>query len=60
MMTPEIHELLSWISRQPRSYPQAIEVWRTNCPQHSVWEDALAEELIEVVRNGDESRVALT
>ena len=60
MMRPETLELLSWISRQPRSYPQAIEVWRTNCPQHSVWEDALAEELIEVVRNGDESRVALT
>ena len=40
-MSRDTLELLSWISRQPRSYPEAIEVWRTNCPQHSVWEDAL-------------------
>ena len=59
-MKPETLELLSWISRQPRTYPEAIEVWRTNCPQHSVWEDALGERLIEVVRNGSESHVALT
>jgi hypothetical protein len=59
-MKPETLELLSWISRQPRTYPEAIEVWRTNCPRHSVWEDALGERLIEVVRNGSESQVALT
>ena len=53
-------ELLSWISQQPRTYLEAIELWRTNCPQNSVWEDALAEQLIEVVRNGSESRIALT
>ena len=59
-MSPETVELLSWISRQPRTYPEAIEVWRTNCPQHSVWEDALGEKLIEVVRNGSKVNVTLT
>ena len=59
-MRPETLELLSWVAREPRTYPDAIEVWRTNCPQHSVWEDALGEQLIEVVRNGSESQVALT
>ena len=60
MSDPEILELLSWISRQPRSYPEAIEVWKTNCPRHSLWEDALGDGLIQVVRNGRESHVELT
>ena len=59
-MHPETLELLSWVSREPRSYPEAIEVWRTHCPRHSVWEDALGDGLIRVVRNGRESHVALT
>ena len=33
-MTPEALDLLSWVAREPRTYPDAIEVWRTNCPQH--------------------------
>jgi hypothetical protein len=59
-MDAERLELLSWVSREPRSYPEAIEVWRTHCPRHSVWEDALGDGLIQVVRNGRESHVALT
>ena len=42
------------------AYPDAIEVWRTNCPQHSVWEDALDEQLIEIVRNGSHASVVVT
>ena len=59
-MRPEILELLSWIADVPRAYPDAIEVWRTNCPQHSVWEDAIDEQLIEVVRNGSRASVVVT
>ena len=59
-MKPETLELLSWIADEPRAYPDAIEVWRTNCPQHSVWEDALGEKLIEVVRNGSRTGVVVT
>ncbi|MGH3064933.1 MAG: hypothetical protein ACRDOF_01400 [Gaiellaceae bacterium] len=59
-MRPEILELLSWIAREPRAYPEAIEVWRTNCPQHSVWEDALDEQLIEIVRRGSAVSVIVT
>jgi D-3-phosphoglycerate dehydrogenase / 2-oxoglutarate reductase len=59
-MSPETLELLSWVSRQPRSYPEAIEVWRTSCPQHSIWEDALGAGLVEVVRNGSDFHVKLT
>jgi hypothetical protein len=59
-MRLEILELLSWIADEPRSYPDAIDVWRTNCPQHSVWEDAIDEQLIEVVRNGARASVVVT
>ena len=47
--------LLTWIAEEPRTYPEAIDVWRTTCPQHSVWEDAVADGLVEVVRNGSQA-----
>ena len=59
-MTAETRALLVWIDEELRSYPAAIDVWRTTCPQHSVWEDALGEGLIEIVRNGSDSRVVVT
>ena len=59
-MNADTRELLDWISRGRRSYPEAIEVWQTHCPRHSVWEDALADGLVRVVRNGSVSEVALT
>lgn len=59
-MKAETRALLVWIDEEPRSYPEAIDVWRTTCPQHSVWEDALGEKLIEVIRNGADSRVVVT
>ena len=59
-MRAEIIELLSWVAREPRSHPDAIEVWKTTCPQHSVWEDALGDQLIEIVRNGSQASVVVT
>jgi hypothetical protein len=59
-MRAEILELLSWVGLEPRTYPDAIEIWRTNCPQHSVWEDALDEQLIAIVPNGSQASVVVT
>ena len=59
-MTAETRALLHWIDEAPRSYPEAIDVWRTTCPQHSVWEDALADRLVEVVRSGSQAQVVVT
>jgi hypothetical protein len=53
-------ELLAWIARQPRSYPETIEVWSTRCPQHALWDDAVADGLVRVVRTGARSNVELT
>jgi hypothetical protein len=55
-------EFLGWISSRPRTYAEAMEAWRSSCPRHTVWEDALADGLIEM-REGDAPRqlvVALT
>jgi hypothetical protein len=59
-VTAETRQLLAWIAEEPRTYPEAIDVWRTACPQHSVWEDALADRLVEVVRNGPQAHVVVT
>jgi hypothetical protein len=59
-VTAATRELLAWIDREPRTYPDAIEVWRTTCPQQSVWEDALEDGLIEVVRDGAQARVVVS
>jgi len=41
-------ELLAWIASQPRTYAQTMDAWRSSCPRHPVWEDALSAGLIQV------------
>jgi hypothetical protein len=45
-------EFLSFIASRPRSYAEAMEAWRSHCPRHPVWDDAVAEGLIEAVGRG--------
>ena len=52
-------QLLEWISSAPRTYPEALEVWRSSCPRHSIWEDAFAEGLLDR-GNGRDAAVTLT
>jgi hypothetical protein len=58
--TAQTRELLAWIAARPRSYDEAIEAWKTSCPQLSVWDDALIDSLVQVVRDETGSRVTLT
>lgn len=43
-----IRQLAEWTAERPRSYAEAMEAWRSSCPALTIWEDALAERLIEV------------
>lgn len=52
-MSPSVLELLEWVSRRPRTYADAMDAWRTTCPRHSSWEDALLDGLIEVIESRD-------
>ncbi|CAN5277118.1 hypothetical protein BH11PSE4_BH11PSE4_16730 [soil metagenome] len=40
-LDPLILDLLEWISREPRSYADVLEAWRTSCPRLTVWEDCV-------------------
>jgi hypothetical protein len=59
-----IRQLVGWAAERPRTYAEAMEAWPSSCSALSIWEDALAERLIEVraepgVRAGD-AQVRLT
>jgi hypothetical protein len=45
-------EFLDWVAARPRSYAEAMEAWRSSCPRHTVWEDALIEGFIQVESTG--------
>jgi hypothetical protein len=55
-------QLLEWVAARPRTYAEAIEAWRTNCPRDPVWDDAMMAGLVRVVpsRNGTPSTVEST
>jgi hypothetical protein len=57
-----MREFLTWVDRRRRTYAEAMEAWRSSCPRHTVWEDALADGLIEVEGDGPmhEALVTLT
>jgi hypothetical protein len=44
-----MREFLVWVSARRRTYAEAMEAWRSHCPRHTVWEDALIGDLIRVV-----------
>ena len=33
-------DLVEWVAREPRSYAEVFDVWRTSCPRLPVWEEA--------------------
>lgn len=55
-------DFLTWVASRRRTYAEAMEAWRSNCPRHSVWEDALADGLIQIESGGTlrQSEVNLT
>jgi hypothetical protein len=41
-------DFLSWLELTPRSYAETMEAWRSSCPRLTIWEDALADDLVRV------------
>jgi hypothetical protein len=56
----QTRELLAWIAAGPRRYDEAIERWRTSCPRLSVWDDAVSDGLVRIVREPRPAMVVLT
>ena len=62
-VSPLTIEFLSWVASRPRTYAEAMEAWRSNCPRHPVWDDAMNDGLVQIVGEGGptrQSNVALT
>jgi hypothetical protein len=54
-------DLLAWLAARPRSYEETIEAWKTSCPRLSIWDDAVIDGLVRIVREpGNGARVMLT
>jgi hypothetical protein len=44
MMTtcdPLVLDLVQWVAREPRTYAEVLDAWKTSCPRLTVWEDAV-------------------
>jgi hypothetical protein len=52
-------QFLAWVADRPRTYPEAMEAWRSTCPRLSVWEDAIIGGMVRL-ENGNGRAVALT
>jgi hypothetical protein len=55
-ITASTLELLTWVTTRPRSYDDVVEAWRSTCPRHAVWDDAVTAGLVTAGADG----VALT
>jgi hypothetical protein len=55
-------QFLRWVFERRRSYAEAMEAWRSTCPRHTIWEDALLGGLIQIENSGatPEPEVTLT
>ena len=55
-------EFLGWIDSRLRTYAETMEAWRSSCPRHPVWDDALTEGLIRIesAKTMDRCLVVLT
>jgi hypothetical protein len=50
-------DLLSWLASTPRTYMETMDAWRSSCPRLTIWEDALADGLVQV-ESGHGSRMS--
>lgn len=46
-----VFDLVEWVGKEPRTYRQVMEAWRTSCPRLTVWEEAVDRGLL--VRSGE-------
>ena len=53
-------QFLAWLDQAPRSYGETMGAWRSHCPRLSVWEDAVADDLVRIERRAGDSWVHLT
>jgi hypothetical protein len=54
-------DFLEWVAKEPRSYAEVMDAWRTSCPRLPIWEDAVDLGLVVSVREkGSGEAISLT
>jgi hypothetical protein len=54
-------DLLEWVEKQPRTYNEVMDAWRTSCPRLPVWEEAVDLGLVaREYRQGEGAMVYVT
>ncbi len=54
-------DLVEWVAKQPRSYAEVMDAWRTSCPRLPVWEDACDNGFVaQELRDGSDMIVRVT
>lgn len=46
-------QFLEWIEAKPRRIADVRAAWSSTCPLNCAWEDALAEDMVALSRDGD-------
>ena len=41
-----VFDLVEWVAKEPRTYTEMLDAWRTSCPRLTVWEDAIERRLV--------------
>jgi hypothetical protein len=55
-----MREFLAWVAGRRRTYAEAMEAWRSNCPRHTVWEDAFIAGLVQIEGDGPVRQAEVT
>lgn len=55
-----MRQFLTWVADRPRGYAEAMDAWRSSCPRLTVWEDALADDLIRLEGDAGWGQAAVT
>ena len=40
-------DLVEWVAKEPRTYAEVMDAWRTSCPRLTVWEEATDRGYVE-------------
>lgn len=46
-LDPLVRDLVEWVDREPRTYAEVLDAWRTSCPRLTVWEEAADRGFVE-------------
>jgi hypothetical protein len=46
-LEPLVLDLIEWVAKEPRTYAEVMEAWRTSCPKLAVWEEAVDRGFVE-------------